>query len=130
MKLHGLVKVKTNSGTTGHAITTPSVKPFEEIRAEADVSWISELQWPAPYYPASVAVLATLSSLSSIALQALGAWPCPIAPPLPPLLLCMFGCAPSSGLDLVTSCEPLLHDLQPSVWASALEGFLAINMSL
>ena len=42
----------------------------------------------------------------------------------------MFGCAPSSGLDLVTSCEPLLHDLQPSVWASALEGFLAINMSL
>ena len=63
MKLHGLVKVKTNSGTTGHAITTPSVKPFEEIRAEADVSWISELQWPAPYYPASVAVLATMSSL-------------------------------------------------------------------
>ena len=44
MKLHGLVKVKTNSGATGHAITTPSVKPFEEIRAEANVSWISEVQ--------------------------------------------------------------------------------------
>ena len=63
MKLHGLVKVKTNSGATGHAITTPGVKPFEEIRAEANVSWVSELQWPAPYYPASVAVLATMSSL-------------------------------------------------------------------
>ena len=63
MEVHGLVKVKTNSGATGHAITTPSVKPFEEIRAEADVSWIGELQWPAPYCPASVAVLATLSSL-------------------------------------------------------------------
>lgn len=63
MKLHSLVKVKTNSGTTGHAITTPSVKPFKKIRAEANVSWVSELQWPAPYYPVSVAALATLSSL-------------------------------------------------------------------
>ena len=63
MEVHGLVKVKTNSGATGHAITTPIVKPFEEIRAEADVSWISELQWPAPYCPASVAASATLSSL-------------------------------------------------------------------
>jgi hypothetical protein len=42
----------------------------------------------------------------------------------------MSGCAPSSGLALVTSCEPSLHDRQPSVWASALEGFLAINMLL
>ena len=63
MKLHGLVKVKANGSATRHAVTTPGVKPFEEIRAEANVSWISELQWPAPHYPASVAVLATMSSL-------------------------------------------------------------------
>jgi len=44
MKLHGLVKMKADGSTTRHAITTPSIKPLEEIRAEADVSWISELQ--------------------------------------------------------------------------------------
>jgi hypothetical protein len=43
MKLHGLVKVKANGSATRHAITTPGVKPFEEIRAKANVSWVSEL---------------------------------------------------------------------------------------
>jgi hypothetical protein len=43
MKVHGLMKVKANGSATRHAITTPGVKPFEEIRAKANVSWVSEL---------------------------------------------------------------------------------------